>query len=174
MVQPDPALGFNVAFPSMTVRNGLLFAMQLGSPNEIIDVNGNPVEKRRVRFIRRDGAITYYREGSEAPLALSEFRRDRDGRPLDPTIRMVKSIDTEVPVDVAIELTEATADELPVGNFRQVKATITLMGQEYEQVKGCRELIYNNDRYGFGYELDAHGLFDLTFHTLLFYAIDES
>lgn len=168
-MEPSSALGISANFPSGTVRNALLFAMQMGAPNEVSET-----DKRQVRFLRRNGAVEYFAEGSTTPLALNAFRRDRDGKPLDPTIRMVTAEDEEILVDVAIELTEATAEEVPVGNFRPVKATITIMAEEYAQIVGCREVIYNNDRYGYAYELDANGLFDMTFHTLIFFAIDES
>jgi len=166
MVQPDSALGFSADFPTQTVRNAFLFAMQLGKPNDVA---------RQVRFVKRSPGRRYFlgdEEQFQPPLG--DLRLDRDGRPLNPQIRVEQTPDTEIPVDVAIELTEATADELPVGNFRPVKATVTLMAQEYEQIKGSRELKYNNDRYGFGYELDATGLFDLTVHTLIFFALNES
>jgi hypothetical protein len=167
MAQPDASLGISATFPSTDVRNALLFAMQMGSPNE-----ANDSDRRQVRFLRRNGAVTYWR--GDTQLTLDEFRRDRDGNPLDATIRMETAPDDEVKVDVAIEVEEASAEELPVGNFRPVKATLTIMGPEYEQIVGCREVIYNNDRYGYAYELAADGLFDLTFHTLIFFAIDES
>lgn len=163
MVQPDAALGLSAQFPTATVRNAFLFAMQVGKPAD---------PTRQVRFLRRSGAVTYQRNG--VPIPIADVRRDRDGKPLDPNIRVVRLPDEEVRVDVAIELAEARAEELPVGNFRPVKATVTLMRQEYEQIVGCRELIYNQDRYGFGYELDATGLFDLTVHTLIFFALNES
>jgi len=166
MVQPDPALGIAVDFPTETVRNAFLFAMQLGKPNEVT---------RQVKFVKRSPGRRYFLDDVEQfQLPLGTLRLDRDGRPLNPQIRIEQTPDAEIPVDVAIELTEATADEIPVGNFRPVKATVTLMSQEYEQIKGCRELAYNNDRYGFGYELDANGLFDLTVHTLIFFALNES
>src|SRR5690606_7624530 len=163
----QPTVGINVNFPTETVRNALLGAMQMGAPNET-----GPSDKRRVRFLKRNGAITYWRDGVQLPL--DQVRRDRDGKPFDPTISTQVMADEEILKDVAIELTEATAEELPVGNFRPVKATITIMAQEYADIKGCREVSYNNDKYGYAYELEANGLFDLTFHTLIFFAIDES
>lgn len=166
MVQPDPALGITADFPTETVRNAFLFAMQMGKPNDVA---------RQVKFIKRSPGRRYFLGSVEQfqPPA-GTLRLDRDGRPLNPEIRVEQTPDSEIAVDVAIELTEATADELPVGNFRPVKATVTLMTQEYDLIKGSRELKYNNDRYGFGYELDANGLFDLTVHTLIFFAINES
>lgn len=166
MATPDASLGIATAFPTATVRNALLFAMQMGAPTETT---------RQVRFIKKASGRRYF-IGTEEQFLAPEgtLRVDRDGRPLNPQVRVEQNADTEVDVDVAIELTEATAEELPVGNFRPVKATVTLMGQEYAQIVGCREMAYNNDRYGFGYELEANGLFDLTVHTLIFFALDES
>lgn len=166
MVTPDPALGFTATFPSTTVRNAFLFAMQVGKPED---------EVRQVRFIKKSAGRTYFKgEVEQFPAPIGNLRLDRDGRPLDPEVRIVQAADEEVNVDVAIELTEATAEEIPVGNFRPVKATVTLMTEEYAQIQGSRELVYNTDRYGFAYELDATGLFDLTVHTLIFYALNES
>jgi hypothetical protein len=166
-MQPDASLGISADFPSATVRDALLFAMQMGAPNET-----GSTDKRQVRFIKKSTGVQYFRGATEVDPAT--FRRDRDGKPLDPMIRMVTAADEEILVDVAIEMTEAPPEEVPVGNFRNVKATITLMAEEYAQVKGCREVIYNNDRYGYAYELEAIGLFDLTFHTVIFFAQDES
>ena len=165
MVAPDSSLGFSANFPSATVRNAFRFAMQLGQPDEA----------RRVKFIKKAPGRQYFLDGVEQfQPPMGTLRLDRDGRPLNPEVSVVQTPDQEIAVDVAIELTDATADELPVGNFRPVKATITLMAQEYEQVRGCREITYNNDRYGFSHELDANGLFDLTVHTLVFFALNES
>jgi len=166
MVQPNPSLGISVDFPSDTVRNALLFAMQMGSPNDTT---------RQVRFIKKAPGRQYFKglvEQFQPPVGT--LRLDRDGRPLDPEVRIVQTPDEEIDVDVAIELTEANADELPVGNFRPVKATITLMEPEYAQIQGSREVEFNTDRYGFAYELDTTALFDLDFHTLIFFALNES
>lgn len=163
---PDPALGIAANFPSQDVRNAFLFAMQMGKPNDVL---------RQVRFVKKAPGRQYFKgEVEQFQPPAGTLRLDRDGRPLDPEVRIVQTPDQEVDVDVAIELTEATADEIPVGNFRPVKATVTLMTQEYALIQGSRELVYNTDRYGFAYELDATGLFDITVHTLIFYALNES
>lgn len=157
--------GLNVDFPTQQVRDGLLFAMQLGKPSDTT---------RQVTFIRKVGTVQFFLGSSTTPLDPATVRKDRDGRPLNPDIRVEQAADEEIKVDVAIEVEPAEADELPVGNFRPTKAVVTLMAQEYEKVRGCRELRYNADRYVFGYEPQINGLFDLDFHTMIFYAIDES
>lgn len=166
MVQPDPALGITGSFPSQQVRNAFLYAMQVGKPED---------QTRQVKFIKKASGRRYFLEDQEVFLPpLGSLRVDREGRPLNPEVRVEQAIDQEIYVDCAIELTQAAADELPVGNYRPVKATVTVMRQEYDEIAGCRELIYNNDRYVFAYELTATGLFDITVHTLIFYAINES
>ena len=63
---------------------------------------------------------------------------------------------------------------MPVGNFRQTKAVVTLLDTEYAKVTGCREMNYNGDRYLYGYEPEVNGLFGIDVHTMIFYALDES
>lgn len=165
-MQPDPSLGISANFPSATVRNALLFAMQMAKPNAAI---------QQVRFVKRSDGRRYFLDGTEVfPAPEGTLRLDRDGDPLDPNVEIQESEEELVDVDVAVEKTEATAEELPVGNFRPVKATVTLMEQEYQQIAECTELVHDQDRYRLAYELDVIGLFDLTFHTLIFFAIDES
>lgn len=165
-MQPDPALGISVDFPEEVVRNGLLFAMQMGAPNDASE---------RVKFIMKGSGRQYFLNDVEVfPAPDGDLKIDRDGLPLNPEVEVVNATDQEIEVDVAIEIEEVNADETPVGNFRPVRATVTLMQEEYEQVDGCRELAYNNDRYGYGYEPDSIGLFGMNFHVMIFYALDES
>lgn len=155
--------GFNVAFPSDEFRNAIKFAMQMGA---------TPDPAQRPTFVFGRGARTYRKDG--AVLDPTTVRKDRDGRPLDPTITWEDAPGARVQADCAIEITRADAAELPVGNFRPTKATVTLLDVDYAQVKGCRELVYLGDRYAFGYEPEAPGLFDVGVHMLVFYAIEET
>lgn len=162
MGTPDPALGIAVNFPEERVRKALHFAMQMGSPND---------QTRQVRFIRR-GSTLSYQDADGYPV--DNPRVDRDGRPLSPDIRLVQNNDQDLNVDCAIEITPADADELPVGDFRPVKAEVTLHDTEYAEVAGCNEILYNGDRYRFGYEPEIPSLFGIDFHVLIFYALDET
>lgn len=232
MAQPDPALGISVAFPTEQVRNGLLFAMQLGKPNAL---------DRRLKFVMRTDVLPTYwislgdmlaedaltgatqvvlgdvtdldpdggelligaeqyvytaidDEASALTLAsplLSDYaagepvlanvqldqtpRLDRDGEPLDPNIEVRRDGSTELEVDAAVEVTPATQEELPpIGNFRPSKITVTLMAQEYVQIQGCKECLYNGDRYQYGFEPEIDGLFDLDVHQIVFFAIEDA
>lgn len=163
MVIPDPGLGFDVEFDADEFRNAIHFAMQMGiSP----DVDKRPV------FLRKSTTVTYKKDGVTLP---SPPRLDRDGRPYDPEIEVLRAADTRVSdISCAVEIVLADASELPVGNFRPTKAVVTLLDEEYALVSDCRELIYNGDRYLYGYEPDGLGLFDVGVNTIIYYALDES
>jgi hypothetical protein len=162
MVRPDPALGISADFDGDQFRDSIRFSMQMGiSP----DGGKQPI------FVFRSASRTYWR--GDVQLTTTP-RLDRDGKPLDPTVRVVESPPQTKRVDCAVEIERADAAELPVGNFRPTKATVTLLDQQYEQVKGARELVYNGDRYVYGYEPVGLGLFDVGVNQIIFYAVDES
>lgn len=162
MATPDAGLGIPVDFDGDGFRRAIKFAMEMGL---------NPDPDRRPIFIRKSAGRTYEKNG----VALTEPpRMDRDGKPLDPEIDVIKTPDEEISVDCAIEVERADAEELPIGNFRPTKVVATLLDEQYVRVKDCRELVYNGDRYLFGYEPESNGLFTVGVYTMIFYAIDES
>lgn len=164
MAQPDPALGISVDFPELDFRNGITFAMQMGKPNdpELVPTFG---------FVAT-GEKTY-RRGTEV-LDPASVRKDRDGRPLDPTIRVFQAPAVRIEVDCAIEVTPVNAEELPVGNFRPSKAEVTVLDTEWQKIRGCRDMKYNGDTYLFAFEPEVNGLFGVDVHTLVFYALKDS
>lgn len=164
MAKTDPSLGFSVDFDAEGFRRAIHFAMEMGAP---------PDPSLRATFVFPSTGRTYTSRNGDI-LDPASVRTDRDGRPLDPTIRVTDTPGARIQVDCAVEIVRADADELPVGNFRPTKAVVTLLDEEHDQVKGCRELIYNGDRYLFGYEPDALGLFDVGTFTMIFYAVDET
>lgn len=162
MATPNEALGIAADFDNEGFRQAIKFAMQMGL---------NPDASRRPIFLKKAATPrVYLKDGEVVPTP----RMDRDGRPLDPEIEVVIAPDQEISVDCAVEVDRADADELPVGNFRPTKVTITLLDREYLVVKDCRELIYNGDRYMFGYEPESTGLFEVGVYTMIFYGKDES
>jgi hypothetical protein len=164
MATPDPALGLSATFPTADVRNALLFAMQMGKAND---------SNARLKFIiTSSDAPTYWQDDVQLD---SPPRLDRDGKPLNPNIEVRKTPDEEVEVDAAVEVAPALPNELPpIGNFRPSKLTVTLMEQEYDQVKEAREVLYNTDRYVYGSEPEIDGLFDLDFHQIVYFAVEDS
>lgn len=157
-----PTVPIPYGFDSAGFRQAIRFAMQMGAP---------PDPDKRPKFLPKAEGRTYYRNGVEIPTP----RTDRDGRPLDPTIEMVETKPEPVTdVDCAIEIVTAESDELPVGNFRPTKAVVTFLDDEYAKVADCREMVYNGDRYVYGYEPELNGLFDVGVHTQVYYAVDDT
>jgi hypothetical protein len=162
MVRPDPALGISADFDGDQFRDSIRFAMQMGTPPEV---------GKRASFVFKSTGRTYRKGGQELA---SPPRLDRDGKPLDPNVEVINIPPVIKIVDCAVEVVRADADELPVGNFRLTKAVVTLLDEQYDQVKGCRELLFNGDRYLYGYEPEGLGLFDVGINTMIFYATDET
>lgn len=167
MAQPDTDLGIAVDFDNEGFRNAIRFSMQMGR---------NPDPTMAPKFMRKSGQRTYWLNG--APLGTPP-RLDRDGKPLNPQVEVRVTPDEEVlqdgrPIDCAVEVDRADAEELPVGNFRPTKVIVTLLDEQYQLVKDCRELIYNGDRYMYGYEPESVGLFQVGVYTIIYYARDES
>lgn len=167
MAQPDASLGISAGFPEDLFRNGITFAMQMGAPN---------LAGRAAVFVKESTAVRYFVGADEVfPPPDGTLRLDREGKPLNANVRMVREQDTEIEgIDCAIEIQEADAEELPVGNFRPVKAVVTILDEEYAKIEGARELQFNGDEYAYGYEPETNGLFGVDVHTMIFYAKDES
>ena len=162
MADTDPALGIGANFDGEAFRRAIRFSMQMGiSP----DVDKQPL------FVFRSTSRTYWKGGVQLT---STPKLDRDGKPMDPTIKVVPVPGERKRVDCAVEIERADAEELPVGNFRPTKAIVTLLDEQYEQVKDARELVYNGDRYVYGYEPVGLGLFDVGVNQIIYYAVDES
>ena len=150
------------AFDAAGFRAAIRFAMTMGAP---------PDPTRQARFVFPAAGKTYWKNGVEI---VTPPRTDREGRPLDPEIEIRETTPVEVSVNCAVELTRAEASELPVGRFRAIKAIVTILDEEFAQITGCKELVFNQDRYVFGYGEYGLGMFDVGVHTLIFYAVDES
>jgi hypothetical protein len=159
---PDPSLGISAGFDSQGFREAIRFAMQMGTP---------PEEARRPKFIKRSNLRTFWKAGVELS---APPRMGRNNEPLDPEVEVRVTPPQEFTVDCAVEIDTADADELPVGSFRPTKAVVTLLDEQYAEIEGCKELVYNGDRYLYGYEPENTGLFDVGVHTIIFYALDES
>jgi len=162
MAEPNPSLGYSVAFDGDGFRNAIRFAMQMGL---------NPDPDRRPIFIMKSTGRTYWKNNVQL---MTAPRVDRDGRPFDPDVEVRKEEDQQISVDCAIEIERAEAEELPVGTFRPTRLVATLLDQQYVLVKDCRELIYNGDRYLYAYEPESNGLFDVGVYTMVFYVKEET
>lgn len=137
----DPrAAGFN----SATVRDALRLAMMIGTPN---------ATEERVTF-RWSGVAAY-------PVA------DPAADPYDWTEQPQTEIThDDVQVPVAVEVGGAATDESnAAGTFDNTKAVITILDDDYEQVRGADQIIFANKTYGIDSVVPL-GLFDLTVYQL--------
>lgn len=163
MVQPDPALGIDVDFDADLFRNGIKFAMQMGK---------NPDPDRRPYFVLKSTERTFWKNGVQ--LDEADVRMGRNSEPLDPEVDVRVPEDKLLEVDCAVEPHEAQAGESQVGSFKPTRLTITMLDVDYAQVIGCKELLYNGDRYVYDQEVEAPGLFDVAVHVMTYKAWDES
>lgn len=162
MVDPNPALGISADFDGLQFRQAIRFAMQMGTP---------PDPDKQALFVFRPTSRTFWKNGVELG---SPPRLDRDGKPLDPTIEVRRIEAATKRVDCAVEIVRADAEELPVGTFRQTKAVVTVLDEQYDEIRGCSEMVYNGDRYKYGYEPEGLGLFDVGINTMIFYPVEET
>jgi len=161
MADPSSSLGIDFDFPTEEVSNGLRFAMQMAAPNDT---------SLQATFVFPATGATYSKGGSPVVDPLL----DGAGKPLDPDVLVTQTVPDPVQVDCVVEIVKADAGELPVGRYAPTKAVVTVLGDQYDEIVGCKELQFNGDRYAFGYEPDGVGLFDLDVHTMVFFAMDES
>lgn len=170
---PDAALGMGAdGFDADGFRNAIKATMQMGI---------HPDPDRRPKFIRKGGEKTFWKDGVQLT---SPPLMGREDEPLDPQIevRRAEPVIISAPAvagnentcDCAVEIQLAEADEIPVGNFRSTKAVVTFLDIDYARIVGCKEMRYNGDRYVYGYEPEAPGLFSVGVHTIIWYALDES
>jgi hypothetical protein len=153
--------GTSPGFSAADFRTAITAAMQMGAPPDVA---------RRAKFVFPAGTPTYVKGETE----VTSPKLDREGKPLDPDVRIVATPGAEVTVDCAVQIVKADAEEIPVGNFRPTKAIVTLLDTAHAQVAGARELVYNGDRYVFGYEPEALGMFDVGVFTQVYYGTSES
>jgi hypothetical protein len=155
-------------FDPNVFREAISFAMTMGAP---------PDPDARAVFVFSQGTRTYWKNGVQLT---TTPRLDQDGRPLDPTIQVraepavtKKQGPGADEVDCAIEFDIVNTEELPVGNLRPGRLTVTVLDTDYAKVEGCREVLISGDRYTFQYEPPSMGLFDVGVRQMIFYAVDE-
>lgn len=161
-MQPDPALGIDVDFDGAGFRNAIKFSMQMGT---------NPDPDRRPKFVLKSTERSYWKNGTEL---VDLPRMGRTGEPLDPDVEVRVPADELLEVDCAVDTEEGQAGETGVGSFKPTKLTITLLDVDYAKIEGCKELIYNGDRYIYDQEPESMGLFDVGVYVVQYKAWDES
>lgn len=151
-------------------RDGILQAMLIGEP---------PNEEDKPKFVvPASGAVAYSRDG--VTLDPASVRLDPQGRPLDPTIKALRPEPQLVYVPCAVEFTPANREELPVGNFRPTKLTVTVLDEDttgtalFDQVKDASDVIAGGDTYMIAYRPPPYGMGPVTIYTMVAFARQET
>ena len=145
--------GTQDGFSASDFRTNIRFAMNMAFPNATAEQPTFKFEK------------TYtYPVGTKL---------DADGRPLDASVSASVSQPSDVTVPVAVEISDARPDETPVGTRRKVKAVLTILDEDYDQVKTAHRVLLGGDEYIISHVLPPIGLFDATIYQMVCYAVDE-
>jgi hypothetical protein len=99
---------------------------------------------------------------------------DQEGRPLDPTVEPTTTAPDPVTVPCAVEFSTATAEELPIGNFRPTKATITLLDVDFALVKDATDVVLGGDTYLIGFKPPPIGAGPVTVFQFICFARQET
>jgi len=146
--------GTNNQFNPTTFRDGILFAMNMGMPNNVAEQ-----------------CTFYFKSTRSFPPGTA---LDDNGEPYDVSVAVVEVEPTPVIVPVAVEFDKAEASELPAGVLRHTKVTLTILDTYWPQVSSAIEISLGRDRYFIEYEKPVLGLFDVDVHQLVCYAKDET
>lgn len=150
------------SFDPVLFRNSIKYAMQMGAPSD---------PTQRAEFVFRDSSPTYWKDGDEL---LTAPRLDREGKPFDPSVEVRQSSGERVSVDCSVTYPGKTMDSTtPVGFLGDGQVAVTLLDDDYSQVRGCYMMVHNQDEHLFLYERST-GLFGVDIHTMVFYTKDEN
>lgn len=159
--------GSSSEFNADDFRAGIRLAMRMGLP---------PNTAHQPVFVLASDAPTYTKNG----VPVTNPRLDASGKPIDPEVKIVPGAAHEVSgVLCAVEVSDASASDIatagldPVGMFRSAKAEVTLLDEEYAQVKGCKQLRYAGNQYTYAYTSQSLGLFDVGVTVMTFLAADQ-
>ena len=141
-------------FSKTVVEDAIRFAMRMGAA---------PDPTQRATFLFRQ--VRTYPPGTLL---------DAEGTPLDPNVRAEVTTPDPVTVDCAVEFERATPEELPTGVRIPTRLVITLLENEYQQVRTAVRVRIGSDRYQIAYELPVVGLFDMAVHQIVAYAESET
>lgn len=116
-------------FDAAAARSGILKAMGFGEPT------------------RADDKATFFFPKSRTSNPTTAAH-DQDGVPFDPTVPVATADSkTKVQVACAIEVGDGTETIATYGSDRATRITITLLDDEYQQVKGFAYVVAGGDKY---------------------------
>ena len=146
MAGSDP--GFNAA----EFRNAIHFAMQLGAAPDAGEQVFFHFPTQLVYNVPADGAQV----------------------PFNPTATVTSTAPPPVQVDCAVDYFDAENQPTEFGLLAPTRLTITLLDEDYAQVKGCAYVVVHGDRYDYRRTEPPSGLFDVGLYTMHFTAQSET
>lgn len=144
--------GTNAGFNAAEFRDGIHLAMQMGAA---LDAG------ERVTF-HFPTTVT-----NAAPA-------DGAAVPFDPTATPTKATTPPVQVDCAVEYFDAENQPTSFGLLAPSRLAITLLDEEYEQVKGCAYVVVHGDRYNYRRTEPPSALFDVGLYVMHFTSPSET
>jgi hypothetical protein len=146
--------GTDAGFDATEFRDAIRFAMRMGAPED-------PSERATFRWTKQQtfavadvGGSTY--DWSATPASTTQH--------------------PDVQVDVAVEFSArpaATRDEA-AGQFDESRVTLTLLDEDYANVRGASEVILGGNTYNIDFVGPPMGLFEVTVYSVFCTARDES
>ncbi len=151
MAKPDPSRHIQYQFDGDRFRNAIRFVFEMGTPTE---------DEQQVTFHFAD-TLT--------------FAGPADGEqvPFNPAEAIVRNTPPPIRRPCDVEFTKATDEPTAFGIVIPARITVTLLDEDYQDVKDATFIIVNGDRYIRHYEPPSYALFDVGLHEMVFIAENE-
>lgn len=132
-------------------RDGIHYAMNMGAPED---------DELAVTFVF-DSAV------------LVDGPADASGVPFDPDAELVGSAPQQHRVPYAIEYYDARGQLTGLGIINATRVEITVLDEEYEQIRDAVAVIINGNRFNRRKEAAPMALFSVNVHVMHFDAVDN-
>ena len=98
---------------------------------------------------------------------------DGDSVPFDPDEAITRTVRAPLQRPCDVEFTKASDDPTAFGTIIPAKITVTLLDEDYDDVKEASFVVMGGDKYLRVYEPPSYGLFSVGLHTMVFVAENE-
>src|SRR3954451_15640230 len=142
--------GRNSGFDARAFRQNIRFVMQMGAP---------PIDGEQATFYF-PSQLVY------------NANTDQDDVPFDPNATVTRVTPTPVKVPCAVEYKDANGELTGLGVITPSKASITLLDEDYEKVKGCSYVALRGEKFTYRSTEFPTGLFDVGVYVMHFVAED--
>lgn len=143
--------GTSPDFDPEEFRSAIHSVMELGAPPD-------PAERVTFYFAR---SLVY-----NTPV-------DDDNTPFDPSATVTEQPPRAVTVPCAVEYADREGEPVPFGVVTASKLLITLLDEDYDQVKGCAYVVAGGDKYLYRRTVPPMGLYSVGVYQMIFIAENE-